>query len=170
MKSLSRVAIDEELYRADFEITDRYQAFSTELLRLSLAGIAIFGFIYDRILIKLPSNQYIIPGILSLKSVFGLSILFFAISTISALTHRYLSSDSMAYQIVYLRLAERIDELNREQTSAERLGMEQLRLMEEKKGWYWRLKLCGIMLMISAISLGTAALVLTIPLSIIVFS
>lgn len=170
MKSLSRVQIDEDLYKADFEITDRYQAFSTELLRLSLAGIAVFGFIYDRILTRLTTNQSVIPGFLSIKSLFGLSILLFAISTIFAIAHRFLSSDSMAYQISYLRLGKRIEELNQEQLSVEELSLEKLRLIQEKKAWHWRLKLCGMLLIISALSLGTAAIVLAIPLSKIVFS
>ncbi len=38
--------LDEEKYRAERDLVDRYQAFVAELLRLSLLGIAVFGFLY----------------------------------------------------------------------------------------------------------------------------
>jgi hypothetical protein len=38
--------LEEREYRAELELVDRYQAFVAELLRLSLAGIAVFGFLY----------------------------------------------------------------------------------------------------------------------------
>jgi len=39
--------LDEIKYRAELELVDRYQSFVAELLRLSLAGIAVFGFLYE---------------------------------------------------------------------------------------------------------------------------
>jgi hypothetical protein len=40
------VKLEEGKYRAELELVDRYQSFVAELLRLSLAGIAVFGFLY----------------------------------------------------------------------------------------------------------------------------
>jgi hypothetical protein len=38
--------LDEDKYRAERDLVDRYQAFVAELLRLSLLGIAVLGFLY----------------------------------------------------------------------------------------------------------------------------
>ena len=53
--------LDEEKYRAERDLVDRYQAFVAELLRLSLLGIAVFGFLYKiifeaNLLSKLPQT------------------------------------------------------------------------------------------------------------------
>jgi hypothetical protein len=39
--------LDEEKYRAERDLVERYQAFVAELLRLSLLGIAVFGFLFQ---------------------------------------------------------------------------------------------------------------------------
>ena len=36
--------IKEELYKADLELLNKTQDFSSEILRLSLLGMAVFGF------------------------------------------------------------------------------------------------------------------------------
>jgi hypothetical protein len=38
--------LDEGRYKAELELVDRYQTFVAELLRLSLLGIAVFGYLY----------------------------------------------------------------------------------------------------------------------------
>jgi hypothetical protein len=45
IRSLTEIALDEKYYKPDLEVTDRYQTFSTEMLRLSLLGIAALGFL-----------------------------------------------------------------------------------------------------------------------------
>ena len=39
--------LKEDKYKAELQLVDRYQSFVAELLRLSLAGIAVFGFLYE---------------------------------------------------------------------------------------------------------------------------
>src|SRR5215217_7501524 len=38
--------LEEDKYKAELELVDRYQSYVAELLRLSLLGIAVFGFLY----------------------------------------------------------------------------------------------------------------------------
>ena len=40
--------LKEDKYKAELQLVDRYQSFVAELLRLSLLGIAVFGFLYTR--------------------------------------------------------------------------------------------------------------------------
>jgi hypothetical protein len=42
-------SLDERQYKAELELVDRYQSFVAELLRLSLLGIAVIGFLYKTI-------------------------------------------------------------------------------------------------------------------------
>ena len=84
------LALEDKGLNAEQELTDKYQAFSTELLRLSLLGIAVIGFIYKENLEVLPrvSEHYA-----------ALSAIFFGFSAVSALFHRYLSSETLRYYI-----------------------------------------------------------------------
>ena len=52
VRSLTEVPVEEESYKADLEVTDRYQNFSTELLRVSLLGIGVFGFLLKEVILN----------------------------------------------------------------------------------------------------------------------
>src|SRR3712207_3741475 len=45
--------LKEAKYKAELQLVDRYQSFVAELLRLSLLGIAVFGFLYKELLADL---------------------------------------------------------------------------------------------------------------------
>jgi len=85
--------INDSKYKADLELLDRYQSFSSELLRLSLLGIAIFG-----ILSKVDSFS-----IGSIKNYILWSILCFGLSASFALAHRFFSSKGIYHHLRYLR-------------------------------------------------------------------
>jgi len=107
--NLAKSDIDTERLKADFEVLDRYQSFSSELLRLSLLGIGALAFLLKEVFTRAKSdeaNPYVIlifssPSITNLVSA---SVVFFAIAAACALGHRYYSSDAMTYHIRYLRL------------------------------------------------------------------
>jgi hypothetical protein len=82
--------LDEREYRAELELVDRYQAFVAELLRLSLAGIAVFGFLYE----------YLISST-NVLAAFG--VLMFGISAVSALVFRFFASEGARFYIEALR-------------------------------------------------------------------
>ena len=51
VNSLIGFAIDEKAYKVDLELQDRYTAYSAEILRLSLLGIAGYGFLLKDIVL-----------------------------------------------------------------------------------------------------------------------
>lgn len=94
-KKLSDVELSENIYKPDFQIGDKYSDYSTEIIRLSLLGLAGYGFLISNILIKileasskngttegtlklpiLPIYHFIISivGVLSLGVSLGLSL------------------------------------------------------------------------------------------------
>lgn len=44
-KYLSEIPIEENIYKADLTVLEKYQSFSSELLRLSLLSLAGYGFL-----------------------------------------------------------------------------------------------------------------------------
>jgi hypothetical protein len=94
-ESLSTVVLDEKYIKPDIAVNEKYQNFSSEVLRLSLAGLGVFGFLFKNVFKEMPH----FPKVLS-----GLAMVFFGIAAAAALCHRYFSSDAIACQIKYLRL------------------------------------------------------------------
>ena len=66
-------SINENHYKLELELLDRYQSFSAEIVRLSLLGIAAFAFIFEKVLInkQLVSDQFAMSFIL-----FGAAVIF----------------------------------------------------------------------------------------------
>jgi hypothetical protein len=94
--------LDEEKYSAERDLVERYQAFVAELLRLSLLGIAVFGFLYKiifeaNLLSKLPQAAPILAA-------FGVAM--FGISALFALGFRFFSTTSLGLYIEALRFKE----------------------------------------------------------------
>ncbi len=86
-----------ENYDTDFALLDRYQAFSAEILRLSLAGFAAVG-LFLNINAKDAAGGAIAKAVLyGLGSRIFLvtTLILLALSAAAALAHRYFSSDSM---------------------------------------------------------------------------
>ncbi|HEV2799948.1 MAG TPA: hypothetical protein VGW12_05610 [Pyrinomonadaceae bacterium] len=102
---LGSLEVPENLLKIDFQLTDRYQGFSAELVRLTLLGIAVFGFFYK-------GSAESISGDRLAKWLFSASVMMFACSAGAALFHRYFSTDSIACYIRYLRLQRRREDLN----------------------------------------------------------
>jgi hypothetical protein len=99
--------LDEEKYRAERDLVERYQAFVAELLRLSLLGIAVFGFLY-----KIIFEANLLPKLLQAAprlAVFGVAITaprlaafgvaMFGISAFFALSFRFFSIASFGLYI-----------------------------------------------------------------------
>lgn len=89
--------VDDKKYKSELEIIDRWQSFSAELLRLSLLGIAIFGFLYQQVLANFDAAKYSDVPIDSIKWLSKLSVICFAVSTVCALIYRYGSTEAMMH-------------------------------------------------------------------------
>jgi hypothetical protein len=131
----------------DWELLDRYQAFSAELLRMSLAGIAAVGFLVTALAGKEPLLK--ISGVpLTSRWSIGVSLVALGLSAGAALAHRFVSSDSMAYHISLLRMRLR--------------GTAEADIAWEKAARDMRLKLSGALLVVAGLFLGIGALALAV--------
>jgi hypothetical protein len=83
--------LNENQYRAELELVDRYQSFVAELLRLSLLGIAAFGFLYKTILGD-PQATKLLENIDLAIEIAGYGVLMFGICAMSALIFRNMGS------------------------------------------------------------------------------
>ena len=95
---LGLMQLPNNTFEHDLAVSNKYQSFSTELLRLSLLGIAAIGFLVANILAKdVPhSNSY-------LKYSLSISLACLGLSAGCALLHGYASADAIAYQLGALR-------------------------------------------------------------------
>ncbi|KAF2518753.1 hypothetical protein E0W68_08355 [Flavobacterium salilacus subsp. salilacus] len=97
--------INENQYKPDFELLDKYVNYSSELMRISILLITSMGALT---IFKTKCDEVIPHN--SLIS-FYISFVILAISIGCSLFHRYLATDSMACYISYLR---KVDEDKKE--------------------------------------------------------
>lgn len=109
-------------FEHDVAVSDKYQRFSTELLRLSLAGIGGIGFLLVNYLFS-PQSRDQFKWLVK-NTTFGfwlvLSLLFFAVSAGLALFHFYFGADSKSYHLKYLRLEQRLGDSTQIETIGKR--------------------------------------------------
>lgn len=133
--------LDEVSYKAELDLVDRYQLFVAEMLRLSLAGLGIFGFIYEKIfspnVLRLTA-----PCAIQAKSAAALGLFSFSICAASALVFRYFATEGARYYIQALRYASSPDARDA------RLSKESLETRRK------RVKICKISKASSAFFLG----------------
>jgi hypothetical protein len=151
-RKLSDITLPEDTYKADFQLTDRYQAFSTELIRLSLLGIAGYGFLIANVVLKTDQN---LNKLASQSWMLGAGVIFLGLSTALALAYRFFSTGCLAYQISILRTLTRLDSSH---WTAEEREANELRLKRERKEQLRTLRFCHRCLMASAASLIAGAI------------
>lgn len=103
MKADVGTRVPKDTYEADLEVLKSYQAYSAEIIRLSLLGIAGLAFF----LVQLVPNTSISDGVADQLTgiLLGFSAALFLLATGCALSHRYHSSDGFACHIKAIRLA-----------------------------------------------------------------
>jgi hypothetical protein len=100
-KTIADLELDEKVYKPDFEITSKFQSFSKELVRISLLGLGVYGF-----LIKSVGKHYVTP----FQKIVGLlGVVAFATSAACALWHGLLSSRCLHHQLVISRYFGRLE-------------------------------------------------------------
>ncbi len=98
--TLGQVSVNRDAFELDLKINEGYQAFSAELLRLSLLVLTGFSAVWLKV--YLPKGQpSAVPHRMS-TLLLSASICA-ALSAGAALLHRYTSSDSLAYHLTALR-------------------------------------------------------------------
>ena len=153
--------VDELLYKPDLAVSEKYQAFSSELLRISLIGIAAIGFFYEKLNTQLLFEKQLLFSI-TVKEMLHLSLSLLAISSAFALSHRYFSSDCIAYMISTLRYT---NAANNESSDTERKNHFLNNSKKERKKRNRLLKLCKFLLAISGIAMALGAIGLVISFS-----
>ncbi len=144
---LLQAQVPADSYRIDLELFDRGQKLSAELLRLSLAGIAVIGFFLTNILAKFPANS----ESNTLKLCLSGAVLACVLSTLFSLLQAFFSSGSMFHHIKAIKLTQLGD-----QTLNDALK-EALSAREAKLNTAHRfLMASGIFLVIAACLLGIA--------------
>ncbi|MES2562392.1 MAG: hypothetical protein V4637_06640 [Pseudomonadota bacterium] len=101
----AKIEIPDVRYKADMDLHDRFQNFSSELLRLSLAGIAVTG-VFLTILTADKTAPVFVATIASwpfIASV-GVALVGFGASVATALAHRFLASDGMFHHLRAIKL------------------------------------------------------------------
>lgn len=86
-----------EARNLDLDLADRYQAFSAELLRLSLVGIAAYGYLAKQLLSPESDPTAVVVRLLDSRWPLVLGLAAFSISASCALAHRYCSTDVIAH-------------------------------------------------------------------------
>lgn len=139
-KFLNLVPVKEDSYKSDIQLLDRYQAYSAELLRLSLAGLGVVGFLISN---KLVTQQPV-------KICLMIGIILFGISSGCALGHRYFSSDGVFYLMKAIRLS------NRKNPDEGRIKYESNQMKEKyKRSWdYLRVSCFSLALGALTVALG----------------
>jgi hypothetical protein len=97
VRSLGEVALDAGTVEHDLSLMAAYQEFSAELLRLSLASLAVIGFLIGR----LPTTPKVGEG--RLHTLFVAAALGSGVAAVFALLHKYTAVDSVAFHLERLR-------------------------------------------------------------------
>jgi hypothetical protein len=117
-----KIEVPEVRYKADLELHDRFQNFSAEVLRLSLAGIAVIGFLLT---LLLGDGDALGRRVLRLEDVrlsLTVSVIAFGVAVALSLLHKFLASDGIYHHlraIKHLILVERASEGGRKHAHAE---------------------------------------------------
>jgi len=111
-KYFGGLPLEKEEYEADFAVVDKYQSFSAELLRLSLLGLAGYGFLIANIVLKATSGaqgEMLLRVFLQTSTISVLSIgaVALGIAAATALGHRYFATDCITHFVRRLRAGKR---------------------------------------------------------------
>jgi hypothetical protein len=101
-RDLLRVEIPEARYQIDMKLFDDGQKLSAELLKLSLAGVAVVG-VFLQLLSKPPVSAGLTDR--AFKLLFSSSVMAFAISAAVALLQRFYASSGMFHHIKAMKVA-----------------------------------------------------------------
>jgi hypothetical protein len=132
--------LEEDRYKAELDLADRYQIFVAEMLRLSLGGLAIFGFIYEKMFSPILNSTA--PFATQAKNTAVAGVLLLSICAASALVFRYFATEGARYYIEALRFAPSSTTKNVSRSA------------ESLKKRRRRIKICKISKALSALCLG----------------
>jgi hypothetical protein len=89
-----------DVHKAEVAVIDRYQKYSAELLRISLLGIAVLGFFFQRVATL---NDISSDGKKVTLWCMGIAAAMFAVAAAACLAHRYYSTDVLDFRFRILK-------------------------------------------------------------------
>jgi hypothetical protein len=154
-KYLGGLSVDRDAYEADLAIVDRYQAFSAELLRLSLLAITGYGFLISNIDLHAPTtadDRVLLHPWTVLALIVG--AVAFGLSAATALGHRYFATDCITHFVRRLRLTKRagnlLDDDGERQALLRAIRQEQQSLVNDVDRCRWLLLASCVFLVLGA--------------------
>ena len=166
-KTLADIQLGDDSFKADFEITDKYQSFSAELLRLSLLGIAGYGFLLSQIAVKNAAPSEFFIALANHALLLGVGVFCLGLAAGTALAHRFFSTDCLTHQVTILRLLKRAEN---DCWTEEEKAADQNRLERERVDQLKDLKRCKLLLMASAALLLVGAIAVAYTFAATLFS
>jgi hypothetical protein len=103
IQSLIGFPIDEKSYKVDLELQDRYTAYSAEILRLALLGIAGYGFLLKDIVLGTHAPATFVQRAHDIWLFLAVGAISLCISAILALQHRVCSTDCVSSIAAFIR-------------------------------------------------------------------
>src|ERR1039457_4288774 len=88
-KTIADLELDETMYKPDFEITEKFQGFSKELVRISLLGLGVYGFLIKLGTEEKGTAQKFLMALQQHKFLAGTGVAAFALCAGCALFHGY---------------------------------------------------------------------------------
>lgn len=157
-------SLDESRYKAELELVDRYQSFVAELLRLSLLGIAVIGFLYKTIS---ETDSHI--GVATAPAALG--VLLFGISAASALVFRFFATEGARFYIEALRFAPaNVDSPQEEGTEAQNAQERERRAQLSLDTRHKKIVICRWSKAIAAFALGLGGVLEAVAFCVLLFN
>jgi hypothetical protein len=107
-RTLADLELEDKVYKADFEISSRFQSLSKELVRISLLGLGVYGFLLKLATDTASSGVYLLALQKDKYVVLGGTVSF-AICAAGALLHSFLSNQCLGHQLVISRYFGRLE-------------------------------------------------------------
>ena len=152
--TLVGLELPETEYKADLELLDRYQAYSTEVARLATLEVAALGFLlplaYDNGRRTSLGNALLGQGVLLASA-----LVLLASAVALCLSHRYMSTDAFASMIRAMRLSKLAATSNRESSTDQSL-------VDERRALFIRLRHSGRLIWLASFCLVAGTLCLAI--------
>ncbi len=146
--SLALTRVKPETFDHDVKVSDRFQKFSAEILRLSLAGVAGIGILLVSCLSNHETHSLAMPGVKQNRLILLSSLTGFGLAALAAVAHRLASTYSLSQHLLIMRFDLRGREGDKESAREKRRSRDTLRLL----GW-WFLIGAGLALVFGAATL-----------------
>ena len=148
---LGGLEVNENCYKVDLAVLERYQAFSTEVLRLSLLGIAGYGFLISNVIFRVGPGQELkyLQAFSNNKELLAAGAIALGISAATAPGHRYFSTDCLTHFVRRLRLSQ----YAKSTTEVESLERALDTIVHEEESLAQDLRKCHKLLVLACLSL-----------------